>query len=60
MDDLRQSMVKLDDYNRNGAPLYMRFGLYSGNTIYKRSLLPNLYADGRAEVQGTDHQACRG
>lgn len=40
MDDLRQLMVKLDDNNRNGAPLYMRFGLYSGDTIYKKSLLP--------------------
>ena len=40
MDELRQSMVKLDDYNRNGAPIYMRFGLYSGNAIFKRSLLP--------------------
>ena len=39
MDELRQSMVKLDDYNRNGAPIYMRFGLYSGNAIFKRSLL---------------------
>jgi type VI secretion system protein ImpL len=40
MDDLRQLMVKLDDNERNGAPLYMRFGLYDGNTIYKQSLLP--------------------
>jgi type VI secretion system protein ImpL len=40
MDDLRQDMVKLDDYNRNGAPLFMRFGLYDGNVIYKQSLLP--------------------
>jgi len=39
-DNLRQTMVKLDDYERNGAPFYMRFGLYSGNTVYKKSLLP--------------------
>ena len=39
-DDLRQVMTKLDDYQRNGAPLYMRFGLYSGNAIYTQSLLP--------------------
>jgi len=39
-DDLRQLLVKLDDNERNGAPLYMRFGLYSGNAIYKKQLLP--------------------
>jgi type VI secretion system protein ImpL len=39
-DDLRQLMVRLDDNERNGAPFYMRFGLYSGNSVYKRSLLP--------------------
>jgi type VI protein secretion system component VasK len=33
-------MVKLDDYERNGAPLGMRMGLYSGNKIYKEKLLP--------------------
>ena len=39
-DDLRQLLVKLDDNERNGAPFYMRFGLYSGNAIYKKQLLP--------------------
>ncbi len=39
-DDLRGLLVKLDDYERNGAPFYMRFGLYSGNRIYKQHLLP--------------------
>jgi type VI secretion system protein ImpL len=39
-DDLRELLVKLDDYERNGAPFYMRFGLYSGNRIYKQQLLP--------------------
>ena len=39
-ENLRQLMVKLDDYERNGAPLYMRFGLYSGNAVFKKSLLP--------------------
>ncbi|MGH7784576.1 MAG: type VI secretion protein IcmF/TssM N-terminal domain-containing protein, partial [Candidatus Binatia bacterium] len=33
-DDLRGLLVTLDDYERNGAPIYMRFGLYSGNRIY--------------------------
>jgi type VI secretion system protein ImpL len=40
IDDLRQLMVRLDDNERNGAPLYMRFGLYSGNRVYKEQLLP--------------------
>lgn len=39
-DDLRELLVKLDDYERNGPPFYMRFGLYSGNRIYKQNLLP--------------------
>lgn len=39
-EDLRELMAKFDDYERNGAPLYMRFGLYSGNEVYKEKLLP--------------------
>jgi type VI protein secretion system component VasK len=39
-EDLREVLVKLDDYERNGAPFYMGFGLYSGNRIYKEKLLP--------------------
>ncbi|MDQ6785681.1 MAG: type VI secretion system membrane subunit TssM, partial [Acidobacteriota bacterium] len=39
-EDLRQTISKLDDYERDGAPLLMRFGLYSGNKIYKEKLLP--------------------
>ena len=38
-DELRELLVKLDDYERNGAPWYMRFGLYSGNRVYKQYLL---------------------
>ena len=37
-------MVKLDDYNRNGAPFYMGMGLYSGDKVYKESLLPIYFA----------------
>ena len=33
-EDLRQVMSKLDDYERNGAPFYMRLGLYSGDKVY--------------------------
>ncbi|MGB7069868.1 MAG: type VI secretion system membrane subunit TssM [Pyrinomonadaceae bacterium] len=40
LDDLRQLMVRLDEYERNGAPYYMRFGMYSGDNIFKRRLLP--------------------
>ena len=39
-EDLRELMSKIDDYERNGAPLYMRFGMYSGNEVYKEKLLP--------------------
>lgn len=38
-EDLRVLLVKLDDYERNGAPWYMRFGLYSGNRVFKQYLL---------------------
>jgi type VI secretion system protein ImpL len=40
IDDLRKLLVRLDDYERNGAPFYMGFGLYSGNRMYKEKLLP--------------------
>ena len=40
LEDMRLLMKDLDDYNREGAPIYMRFGLYSGNNIYLEHLLP--------------------
>lgn len=43
-DDLRQLLVTLDDYERNGPPIYMRFGMYSGNQVYKRNLLPMYFS----------------
>lgn len=39
-EDLREVMVKLDDYEINGAPIGMGMGLYSGNKIFKEKLLP--------------------
>lgn len=39
-ENMRQLLVRLDDYERNSPPLYMRFGLYSGTKIYKENLLP--------------------
>jgi type VI secretion system protein ImpL len=42
IDDLRQTISSLDDYERNGAPWWMRFGMFSGNKIYKEKLL-NIY-----------------
>ncbi len=38
-EELRELLVKLDDYERNGAPWFMRLGLYSGNRVYKQHLL---------------------
>jgi type VI secretion system protein ImpL len=43
-DGLRELLVQLDDYERNGAPFYMRFGMYSGNQVYKRNLLPMYFS----------------
>lgn len=38
-ENMRQLLAKLDDYDRNGPPLYMRFGLYTGTDVYKNHLL---------------------
>jgi type VI secretion protein IcmF len=39
IDNLRKNLVELDEYERNGAPWFMRMGLYSGNRIYRERLL---------------------
>ncbi len=39
-DELRALMARLDDYDRNGPPFYMRMGMYSGSAVLERSLLP--------------------
>ena len=43
-ENLREILVELDKYEREGAPLYMRMGLYSGNQIYQENLLPTYFA----------------
>jgi type VI secretion system protein ImpL len=43
IDELQKYLEDLDDYDRNGAPLLMRFGLYSGNRLYREKLLPIYY-----------------
>ena len=40
---LRQTVFDLDDYDRNGAPWYMRLGLYSGNRLFHEKLLPTYF-----------------
>lgn len=40
LDNMRPILTTLDDNERNGAPIYMRFGLYSGDAIYLNNLLP--------------------
>ncbi|HEX8098395.1 MAG TPA: type VI secretion system membrane subunit TssM, partial [Pyrinomonadaceae bacterium] len=67
VDQLRETLVKLDDYGRNSPPLYMRFGLYSGNNVipplrtiyfdsveqrFKKSTVAALEADLRAFAAG--------
>jgi type VI secretion system protein ImpL len=44
MEDIRPLLTTLDEYDREGPPIYMRFGMYTGNRILKDSLLPNYYA----------------
>ncbi len=43
-EEMRQLLARLDEYEREGPPIYMRFGMYSGNAVYKRSLLPMYFA----------------
>ncbi len=40
LEDMRLLLETFDEYNRDGAPIYMRFGMYSGDAIYTRNLLP--------------------
>lgn len=40
IEDLRLLSSQLDQYDREGPPLYMRLGFYSGNRVYKERLLP--------------------
>ncbi len=40
IENLRELLVRLDENEREGAPVYMRLGLYSGDRIYKSALLP--------------------
>ncbi len=42
VENLRKVLVDLDKNEREGAPFFMRFGLYSGNRLYKEKLL-NIY-----------------
>ena len=44
VDDLRETLAKIDKYERDGAPIWMRFGLYSGTRVYKERLLPIYFA----------------
>jgi type VI secretion system protein ImpL len=34
LDTLRQTIVQLGDYEREGAPLHLRWGLYAGSDVY--------------------------
>ena len=43
-EEMRQLLARLDEYEREGPPIYMRFGMYSGNRVFKGSLLPMYFA----------------
>ncbi len=43
VDNLRETLAKLDDYERNGSPYWMRFGFYSGNKIFRERLMSIYY-----------------
>lgn len=44
VNDLRDTLSKLDQYERDGAPLWMRLGLYSGTGVFRERLLPIYFA----------------
>ncbi len=39
-ENLRELLEKLDEYERGGAPWRLGFGLYTGNRVYRQTLLP--------------------
>ncbi len=39
INSLRSILVQMDEYEREGAPFYMRFGLYSGNRLLRERLM---------------------
>ena len=41
IEDLRDTVERLDEYDQEGAPLHMRFGLYSGDEVNNR--VRNIY-----------------
>ncbi len=43
VENLRLIMDKLDRYERDGPPIYLRMGLYSGNRILREKMLPIYY-----------------
>ena len=44
LDNMRKTLADLDGYDRNGVPLSMRFGFYSGGKLFHEKLLPNYFA----------------
>jgi type VI secretion system protein ImpL len=63
LDQLRASLVQLEDYQKNGAPLMYRWGLYHGNSVlegarriyfdrFRRLLLTNTQANLIAYLNG--------
>ncbi|MEP6924895.1 MAG: type VI secretion system membrane subunit TssM [Pyrinomonadaceae bacterium] len=44
VNDLRETLAKIDKYERDGAPIWMRFGLYSGGRVFHERLLPIYFA----------------
>ena len=44
VNDLRETLAKLDKYERDGAPLWVGLGLYSGSRVFHERLLPIYFA----------------
>ena len=55
LDTLRQRLVELRGYDQNGAPLHLRWGLYTGNSVFDDSRAIYFHAFNQVLFQHTKH-----
>ncbi len=55
LDNLRQQLITLADYQQNGPPLHLRWGLFSGDQVYENG--KKVYFDSFNQLLFADTQA---
>jgi type VI secretion system protein ImpL len=55
LDALRQTLLQLRAYNQNGAPLHLRWGLYTGDSIFNDARAIYFHAFDQVLLQHTRH-----